>query len=69
VRDLFEGKGLVRPAACSIEVSPDALRFWKPTCNFRIYTFEKVKSASLKASVRPGDQLLSQGPMKGVVDY
>ena len=45
-----------------IEMSSDALQFWKPTCHFRIYSLEKKSKNELKASVRPGDQLLSHVP-------
>jgi hypothetical protein len=41
VRDFFDGASMIRPAAFSIELSPEFQRYWKPTFLFRIYSVEK----------------------------
>jgi hypothetical protein len=55
VREILAGKSGTRPAACSVEMDLDAIRFWKPTYRFRIYSIES--GGRINKEAIPADQL------------
>jgi len=65
VRDFLDGASMIRPAAFSIELSPEVQRYWKPTFLFRIYSVEREARTraethgrlELHASVADSDKL------------